>query len=244
MSGFACALAPELALAGFTAQEDAVEEALGKLVGDGFRPERITDGLGSRWEITRNYFRLHACCNPIHPALDCLREALDELRPQPGEIERIEFATFRFASVMRNPDPPNYFASKYSLPHAAAVMVARGGTGHGDIDDAALVDPVIAALRHRVSVSEDPAMTALLPRLKPARVAVRLKDGREIVRARESHRGDFNEPYPEADLRAKFRELAGHVLAPAALAKVEKAVDDCENLRSVRELIALMRGGH
>src|SRR5262249_34286203 len=144
MSGFVGALAPDLVLAGFEAQEGAVEEALGKLVGDGFRPGGITDGLGSRWEITRNYFRLHACCNPIHPALDCLRDALGELRAPPDQVERIEFATFRFASVMRNPDPPNYFASKYSLPHAAAVMVVRGGTGHGDIDDAALVDPAVA----------------------------------------------------------------------------------------------------
>jgi 2-methylcitrate dehydratase PrpD len=241
MSGFVGALAPELVLAGFEAQEDAVEEALGKLVGDGFRSEGLTDGLGSRWEITRNYFRLYACCNPIHPALDCLREALAELRPRPDEVERIDFATYRFASVMRNPDPPNYFASKYSLPHAAAVMVVRGGAGHGDIDDAALADPAVAALRRRVSVAEDPAMSALAPRLRPARVTMRLKDGRECTRARESHRGDFNDPFPESELRAKFRELAEHVLAPGAIAKVEKAVDDCEQLRSVRELVALMR---
>ena len=39
MSGFVGALAPELALAGFEAQDDAIEEALGKLVGDGFDPK-------------------------------------------------------------------------------------------------------------------------------------------------------------------------------------------------------------
>src|SRR5262245_36315820 len=59
MSGFVGALAPDLALAGFEAQEDAVEEALGKLAGDGFKPEGIADELGRRWEITRNYFRLY-----------------------------------------------------------------------------------------------------------------------------------------------------------------------------------------
>ena len=89
----------------------------------------------TRWEITRNYFRLYACCNPIHPALDCLAAALAELRPRPDEVERIEVATYRFASVMRNPDPPNYFASKYSLPHAAAAMVVRGGAGFAELDD-------------------------------------------------------------------------------------------------------------
>ena len=48
---------------------------------------------------------------------------------------------------MRNPAPPNYFASKYSLPHSAAVLIARGGLGFADIDDSSLEDPVIARLR-------------------------------------------------------------------------------------------------
>src|SRR4051795_6890207 len=107
MSGFAGALAPDLALAGFEAQPDAIEEALGQLVGDGFSGDGMLDELGTRWEITRNYFRLYACCNPIHPALDCLAAALAELRPVPEQVERIDVATYRFASVMRNPDPPN-----------------------------------------------------------------------------------------------------------------------------------------
>ena len=42
MSGFAAALAPELVLAGFEAQPNAIEEALSNLVGSGFTPERKT----------------------------------------------------------------------------------------------------------------------------------------------------------------------------------------------------------
>src|SRR3954453_18564427 len=90
MSGFAAALAPDLALAGFEAQEDAIEQALGELVGSGFTADRVLNELGRSWEIARNYFRLYACCNPIHPALDCLAEALAELRPDPDQVERIE----------------------------------------------------------------------------------------------------------------------------------------------------------
>ena len=102
MSGFAAALAPELALAGFEAQNDAVEQALGELVGGGFSSEHLLEDLGSTWHITRNYFRLYACCNPIHPALDCLQRVLAELQPSHDQIARIDFATYRFASVMRN----------------------------------------------------------------------------------------------------------------------------------------------
>jgi len=241
MSGFAAALAPELALAGFEAQDDAVEEALGNLVGSGFEPNGLLDELGTRWEITRNYFRLYACCNPIHPALDCLHEALAALRPLPDQIERIDIATYRFASVMRNPDPPNYFASKYSLPHAAAVMAVRGNAGYAELDDAALQDPTIAALRHRVHVTEDPAMSALAPRLRPARVTVTLMDGRRSTQARESHRGDFQQPFAESEIREKFHELAGVVLTQEGTKHVEHAVDCCEDWKSVEDLIERLR---
>jgi 2-methylcitrate dehydratase PrpD len=240
MSGFAAALAPELALAGFAAQPDAIEESLAGLVGDAFSPDRLVDELGSVWHVTRNYFRLYACCNPIHPALDCLAAALTELRPRPDQIERIEVATYRFASVMQNPEPPNYFASKYSLPHAAAVMAVRGGAGFAALDDSALEDPAIAALRRRVHVTEDPAMSALAPRLRPARVTVSLSDGRRSTHSRDSHRGDFQQPFAEEEIRAKFRQLAEIVLTSDGAAEVEQAVDRCDQWQDVGELTRLL----
>jgi 2-methylcitrate dehydratase PrpD len=241
MSSFAAALAPDLALAGFEAQPDAIEEALGQLVGGGFKPDGLLDELGTRWEITRNYFRLYACCNPMHPALDSLQEALAVLAPRPDDIERIDVATYRFASVMRNPEPPNFFASKYSLPHAAAVMVVRGNLKHASVDDTALRDPAIAALRSRVPVTEDPAMSAVAPRLRPARVTVTLKDGRSSTHSCESHRGDFQRPFAEGEIREKFHELAGLALTPEGVARIEEAVDRCEEWVSMRELTALLR---
>jgi 2-methylcitrate dehydratase PrpD len=241
MSGYVGALAPDLALAGFTAQPDAVEEALGELVGGGFRAEALADGLGETWQITRNYFRLYACCNPIHPALDCLAAALAELRPKPDEVARIDVATYRFASVMRNPDPPNYFASKYSLPHAAATMVVRGGAGFSQLDDSALADPVIAALRHKVHIAEDPAMSARAPVLRPATVTVTLTGGRGATRSLETHRGDFNDPFTDAEMRGKFRELAGTVLNAEGVAAVEAAIDRCTEWTNIGELTALLR---
>jgi 2-methylcitrate dehydratase PrpD len=241
MSGFALGIAPDLALAGFTAQDDAIEEALSSLVGDGFDAAGVLEELGTRWEITRNWLRLRACCNPIYAALDALEEAIAALDAKPQDIERIDVATFRFASVMRHPDPPNYFASKYSLPHVAACLVARGSAGYESVDDSALDDPVIAALRHRVHISEDPAMSAAVPALKPARVTLTLKDGRQTTHACDSPRGDCLNPYDESEIRRKFRELAALALMPQGLGEVERAVDRLEHWTSAAELTGLLR---
>ena len=242
MSGFVGAFAPDLARAGFIAQPDAIEEALGRLVGDGFDPSRVTEDLGTRWHITENYFRLYASCNPIHPALDALSELLRRVKPNPQDIERIDVATYRFASVMKNPDPPNFFASKYSLPHVAAVMIVKGRARHSDVNDDAVNDPTVTALRHRVHVTEDPAMSAVAPRLRPARVTLTLKDGRTETYEGESHRGDFTQPFEEHEILEKFRELAGHVLPQDKVARAEEALQRAEQWKSVRELPAIMRG--
>jgi 2-methylcitrate dehydratase PrpD len=241
MSGLAGALAPELALAGFEAQDDAIEEAFGQLVGDGFQADSLLDELGSRWEITRNYFRLRACCNPTYAALDALEAALAELHPTPDQIERIDVATYRFASVMRHPAPQNYFAAKYSLPHAAAAVVVRGNAAYGSFTDAAVHDPTIAALRYRVHIVEDSQFTAVAPRLKPARVTVTLKDGRYSTHTCDSARGDFQRPYEESEIRAKFHDLASLVLTPEGTTAIEVMVDHAERLSSPRELVDHLR---
>ncbi|CAN5843665.1 MmgE/PrpD family protein [soil metagenome] len=238
----AATLVPEMAAAGYEAQDDAIEEALGVMVGAGFAPEKLPDDVGQRWEILDNYFRFYACCNPIHGALDSLAETLAVLKPKPEEVARIDVQTFAFASVMRNPAPPNYFASKYSLPHAAAVLIARGGLGFAEIDDSALEDPVIAALRPLVRIAEDPAMTARsTPSIRPARVTLTLKDGRSATAAREASVRDTEKADPELPVRAKFRELAGAHLTPAGMDAIEAAVDRCEEWETMAELIEPLR---
>jgi len=128
---FALSLASDLALAGFTAQDDAIEEALTSLVGDGFEPAKLLRSsarVGDHAELASPAGLLQS----IYAALDALEAAVASLDAKAGDVERIDVATFRFASAMRNPDPPNYFASKYSLPHVAACLVCgqrrfRGG---------------------------------------------------------------------------------------------------------------------
>ena len=245
MSGFAGVLAPELALAGVAAQPNAVEESFSQLVGDGFRPEAVTEELGGRWEIARNYFRLRACCNPIYSALDALEDIVTEHRPDPETIARIEVATYRFAANMREPDPANYFAAKYSLPHAAAALVLRGTAGYHGFTDDAVRDPAIAAFRRRVTVREDPDLNTHVPRLKPARVTVTFTNGHQVTRLRESARGDYQDPYGEDEIRAKFRDLAGLVSSPAGVARVEVLIgrlDDLPRLGDVVDALGEDRG--
>ena len=74
------------------------------------------------------------------------------------------------------------------------------------------------ALARRVEVVEDPALTALTPHARPARVEVRLADGRVLARQVDQPFGEFDRPYPESALREKFVALAGPDLGAAGAA--------------------------
>jgi 2-methylcitrate dehydratase PrpD len=241
MSGVVAALAPELALAGYCAQDDAIEEALGKMVGEKFEATGLTDGLGESWQILDGYFRFYACCNPIYPALDSLQDVLAVLNPKPEDIERIDVETFAFATTMCRQDPTNYFASKYSFPHAAATLIVRGGLNFSKLDDSSLNDPVISGLRRKIYMTEDPSMTAVGPTLKPARVRVTLTDGRQAAAECENCKRDSRRADPEPQLREKFRELAGTTLPSEAVHQIERAVDRCEDWENADALLALLR---
>jgi 2-methylcitrate dehydratase PrpD len=79
-----------------------------------------------------------------------------------------------------------------------------------------------------------------VPRLKPARVTVTLTDGRQITRLRESARGDFQDPYREDEVRAKFRELAGLVLSAGAVTRVEELVARLDELPRLSDLVVAL----
>ena len=58
---------------------------------------------------------------------------------------------------------------------------------------------------------EDPRLTDLLPGLRPARLAVMLKDGTRLDGYTETNRGDDVDPYLPEELAEKFFELTERV---------------------------------
>ena len=73
------------------------------------------------------------------------------------------------------------------------------------------------------------------------RFVVTLTDGRHSIHSRESHRGDFQQPFAESEIREKFRELAGVVLLPEGVRRAENAIDGCEKWGSIAELTEPLR---
>lgn len=223
-------IAWDLVKAGFTGEADGVGSVYGSIAASDFQPEEMTRELGARWEIARNYFKRHAACRYTHGALD----ALDAIAAKAGKalvpdaVKAIRVETYVWAAQLDHAAPQNMLAAKFSLPFALATRIVNGIADLAAFRTAARSDATTRALAARVSVAEDPAFTARLPAERPARVIVELTDGRRFEHMVASNRGDAEDPYPEADIIAKFHAVAGPVIGPARAGSIAAEVFSLE----------------
>ncbi|WP_293868350.1 MmgE/PrpD family protein [uncultured Alsobacter sp.] len=234
----------EMAEAGFVAEAgDGVATVYGTVIATDFRPELLTEDLGTRWEIARNYFKRHAACRYTHGALDALGAIVAQAggRIDPDAVASITVDTYVWAAQLDGQDPRNMLAAKFSLPFALATSIVNGAATVEAFREGARNDARTLALAHTVTVREDPALTAKLPGLRPARVAVALKDGRVLTAEALTNRGDTEDPYTAAEVAAKYREIAGPVFGPdrtEAILSACLAIDAAASVRPLCDLLA------
>jgi 2-methylcitrate dehydratase PrpD len=234
-------LAADLTGAGITPLPDMLTETFGRISGAGLDAALALDGLGERFEVSRNYFKRYACCRYNHPAVEALEALLAEAPIAVARIASIRVATSAMGATMADRDPVGALGAKFSIPYAVAARLVLGECGVEAFREPALSDPRVRALAGRVEVVEDPALTALTPRARPARVEVRLADGRVLARQVDVPSGEFDRPYPESLLREKFVALAGPDFGDGGAATAWELCRRAGELKSARELTEGLR---
>ena len=209
-------LALDLAECGFTGERDGPASLLGQIVSEHFDTEAVVRELGQDWHLMHNYFKMHSCCRYNHGTLDAIDQlAASQKLPEPEEIASIEVHTYHLAAELDDPAPANTLAAKFSVPFAVATRIVHGSSALSSFTWEAVRRPDVLALAQKVSVSHDPAMSQRLPMERPARVLMRLTDGRQLLAEAGVNRGDDASPYTREELRAKFMDLSGRIW-PAA----------------------------
>jgi 2-methylcitrate dehydratase PrpD len=234
-------MAWDLVRSGFTGEADGVGSVYGGIAADDWRPAEMTLDLGKRWEIARNYFKRHAACRYNHGALDALGRIVAEAggKLDPDAVASIHVDTYVWAAQLDHPAPANMLAAKFSMPFSLATFIVNGAATLDAFRDPARADAATRDLAARVVVNEDPALTARLPGLRPARVTVTLKDGRVFRGEALTNKGDTEDPYTAAEVQEKFLDVSAPVIGQARARELMEAVLDLEAAPSLANLIKL-----
>ncbi len=205
-------LAADLVGSGYSGDSDGVGHVFGAVASDSFDAAKLSEQLGSRWEVMRNYFKMHSCCRYNHATLDVLaRMQAKNPALSAADIARVEVDTYGLAVELDDPAPRNVLAAKFSVPFAVATVLVQGSSGVSSFTMDKVTDAQTLDLASRVVVREDAAMSAQLPDKRPARVTVHLKDGTTLRDETETNRGDWADPYTLEDIEAKYHSLTARL---------------------------------
>ncbi|WP_084531038.1 MmgE/PrpD family protein [Nocardia miyunensis] len=237
-SGIAAA---RLALAGSARNTGTAARSLGELLGS-FAPERLSEELGSRFDITGNYFKRHSSCSYTHPVADLLidaRTALFGVRADAAEIAcatvGIDVETHGLAAGLDRTSWHNQLSAMFSVPFVAATALLYGEVTPRYTALLPEDAPDIAKVAAAVRISEDPALTAKLPDNRAARIAVRLADGR-------THNAEAGNPVGDTDFqpfdRDRLAALFTGLLDQTAVRTIGAVVDGMTAAPGARALLA------
>jgi 2-methylcitrate dehydratase PrpD len=184
----------------------------GEIVSERYDQAVLLRALGEEWHLMQNYFKLHSCCRYNHGTLDALDILAERgTLPAAADISSIEVTTYKYAAELTDPAPRNTLGAKFSVPFAVATRIVNGSSGLSSFTWDAIRNPDVLALASKVSVIEDPSMTARLPQERPARVRLVDTNGHAHEAEVGVNRGDDTSPYTTQELSNKFLDLCERV---------------------------------
>jgi 2-methylcitrate dehydratase PrpD len=237
-------LAADLAGEGFTGASRILEGDRGffRAMSASFDASRVTAGLGERWKISENCYKIWACCGHTHSAIDIARELQTRhwtARRDVNDIASIQIETYGPGyEIVKAQNPGTPYEAKFSIAYCVAATLLYGGAPL-DVFTAdhfaggGVADGGIAALLRRTTVAVSPDLTAKYPDAWPARVRVTLADGSELSGAADYPVGNPENPVPTTQLREKFVGLVAPGWGEDAAARALEALDRLDTCTDV-----------
>jgi 2-methylcitrate dehydratase PrpD len=233
-------LAALLAEKGYTSSLQGIEAKRGwaNVLSTAHDYDAITANFGTRYEILRNSYKPFACGLVVHPVIDGCIQLRDEYELTAAMIDRIDLAIHPIVlELTSNRTPHTGLEGKFSVYHAAAIGIVAGRAGEPQFSDALARDAVVTALRLRVETAVDPSLSQ-----DQARVTIKLNDGRVLERFVAHAVGSVENPMTDAQLEAKFSELAAGILTDDRARRLMQLCRDAEQLHDAGDIARAATG--
>lgn len=227
---------------GYRGEPGALERVFGNVLGSAWDLSPLKAGLQSgELYIQRNYFKLHACSRWNHAPVDAAAVLMQRSDLRVGDIVGVDVYTYDPATRLSGSTPRNGYAAKHSIPFNVAARLLWDSNDLDVYTDDAVARPELVDLASRISVHEDPSLTALLPHVRAGRVEIRTRDGRTLVEQVDRPRGGFDNPFSRQELDDKFMRLSSRGLDERAVAELDSQCERLEHLASVVELTSTLQ---
>ena len=253
LSAMGGVLAASLAQKGFTGPKHALEGEYGfyAVYQDGkYNPRKLTEGLGSRFEILNLSLKPYPCCRHAHSSIDAILEAQHKYNINLADLENIEIGVNRSAySAVCEPSelkhkPLTPVDAQFSIPYVVACALTQKRVTIEDFTDEAIKRRSIMEVVRKVKPYVDTEIERNSHRrITPAKLKIKMKDGRSHTVFVNVPKGDPANPMTKEEANEKFRSCCRHAVRRLGNKRVEeiiRLVDNIEDVENINELTELL----
>lgn len=236
-------LSAQLAQLGATSPPTILEHAKGYLNAYSAEPkaQKLTEGLGSTWEILQNGFKYFPSILASHSPIQATLVIVQKHAIDPAQIVRISNETYNTVkSHFSNKDVSTVMAARVSVPYCIAVAAIDRELTQAQFAPARIDDPLLREVLARTEIIADAELNQLYPDKFPARVTIHLKNGTSFQETVLLPKGDPQNPMSAAEIEGKFRGNAEALLGPARAGELLQAIYALPDARNVDSLSALL----
>ena len=220
-----------LAAAGLRGVPDVFDTGAGMLpvFSEAPDPAELLDGLGTRFEVTRTAIKKYAVGSPAQAAVQAMVD-LVEAGLRPDDVAELEIVLPRELAAVVDGRPLPVINVQYLM---AGVLLDGGFTFAMAHDAARMSDPAVAALVARMRVTPDP--TRLRDRVATLRVTRR--DGSVTEQTCLGVRGGPADPMPAAEVAEKALDLLRARPRASELVDTVLGLDGVADVSALHELL-------
>lgn len=207
--------------------------------------DKMTQGLGVDYVVLNDMnFKPYSCCRWQHPALDGIKKLKQANDLSPADIKEIIIHSFYWVKSQEVYEPVSVVDAQFCIPFTAAMVMMGVQPGPGWYTEENLENETISRLAGKVRVTIDDDLNQRYNQggELTARVEIITMNGACLSEFVDIPWGDTRNPITRADLEAKFRNQASHVLGSDDINRAVELIDNFDTLDRIDELMAIVAG--
>jgi 2-methylcitrate dehydratase len=197
-------------------------------------------------------FRIHECSLKPYPAVIYTQTAIVagiEVAKQVGSLDRIaaiEIATTRRGYQRTGAEPEKWSpktrdTADHSLPYVTARAMFDGDITNESFAPQMIRDPRVLEFMRKITVREDPVLTARTGAAVPTRITATLVDGQRVSREVDYAPGFARRPMSRTEVERKFRGNVAKRWEPRRVDAILEALWNLERTPELATLLATLR---
>ena len=214
-----------------------------------FHADALLSDLGTDFESGAVSIKPYAACKATHHPIYTACTLVQQHRIHPDAIERIVVRTsdymMQLAGLNEHGQPKHAPRSineaQFSIPFTMALAILRGAVLPDTLTEAALTDPAVLALSHKVSLIVTDAKNELGKRegYPPVDIEIHLRDGRTFSGCEPYVKGHPRNPMSHPEVVEKFMRCAALAVLPMRQSSLQAFCDTVAVLETMDDVRGL-----